>query len=193
MAKQEVVVFHSAYGLRPAVLEWAEQLRRAGHTVHTPDLYDGEVFSDRMDAVRKIQELGFEGMLARAQSAVSELRDDLFYAGFSNGGAAAELIAAARPGARGAILIHAPLPIRDLGWERWPSSVPVQVHFADKDPLRNQAVIDTLAQKVRTSGAAFQQYDYSAPGHLFADPGMPAYNAEAAALMLERALEFLEQ
>src|SRR6267154_2618987 len=188
----EIVLFHSAYGLRPAVLQWAERLREAGHTVHAPDLYDGEVFSDRMDAVRKIQELGFDGLLTRVAEAIRGLRSDLFYAGFSNGGACAELLAATRPGARGAILMHAPLPIRDLGWKSWPSSVPVQVHFADRDPLRDQRVIDALAGRVRSSGAVFEQYDYSVPGHLFADPDMPAYNAEAADLMFRSVLEFLK-
>ena len=189
--KQEIVLFHSAYGLRPGVLQWAERLRHIGYTVHTPDLYDGEVFSDRMAAVRKIQELGFEKLLARSQAAVSHLCSDLVYAGFSNGGACAELVAATRPGARGAILMHAPLPIRDLGWKTWPSTVPVQVHFAEKDPLRNAKVIDALAGRVRASGAAFQQHDYPTSGHLFADPDMPAYDATAADLMFERVVEFL--
>jgi len=189
--RHEIVLFHSAYGLRPGVLQFAEKLRAAGHTVHTPDLYDGEVFSDRMDAVRKIQELGFDGMLARARAAVENLPNDLIYAGFSNGGAAAELLAATRPGARGAILMHAPLPIRDLGWKTWPATAPVQVHFAQGDPLRNEQVIVSLANRIRASGAAFQQIDYSASGHLFADPDMPAYDAPAADLMLQNVLEFL--
>jgi len=189
---QEIVLFHSAYGLRPGVLEWAERLRHIGHRVHTPDLYDGEVFSDRMAAVRKIQELGFDELLARSQAAVSHLRSELVYAGFSNGGACAELVAATRPGARGAILMHAPLPIRDLGWKTWPSTVPVQVHFAEKDPLRNEKVIDALAVRVRASGAGFQQHDYPASGHLFADPDMPAYDATSADLMFERVVEFLK-
>lgn len=189
--QQEIVLFHSAYGLRPAVLQWAQRLRNAGCTVHTPDLYDGDVFSDRMDAIRKIQQLGFDGMLARAQQSVAHLRSDLFYAGFSNGGVCAELLGATRPGACGSILMHAPLPIRDLGWQSWPATVPVQVHFADKDPLRDQRVIDTLAARVRASGATFQQHDYSAPGHLFADPGMPAYDADAAEQMFNHVLEFL--
>ncbi|SRR6266481_2729601 len=177
--KQEIVLFHSANGLRPGVLQWAQRLRHVGHTVHTPDLYDGEVFSDRMAAVRKIQELGFDKLLARGQEAVSHLRGDLVYAGFSNGGACAELVAATRPGARGAILMHAPLPIRDLGWKKWPSTVPVQVHFAAKDPLRNEKVIDALAGRVGASGAPFQLHDYPTSGHLFADPDMPAYEATA--------------
>jgi len=185
-------LFHSAYGLRPGVLQWAERLRHAGHTVHTPDLYDGEVFSDRMAAVRKIQELGFDEMLNRSVASVSHLRSDLVYAGFSNGGACAELLAATRPGARGAILMHAPLPIRDLGWKTWPATVPVQVHFAEQDPLRNEAAIDALATRVRASGASFQHHDYAASGHLFADPDMPAFSAAAADLMFQRVIEFLE-
>lgn len=190
-SKSEIVLFHSAYGLRPGVLQWAQRLRDAGCIVHTPDLYDGEVFYDRMDAVRKIQELGFDGMLERSQASVSHLGSELFYAGFSNGGACAELLAATRPGARGAILMHAPLPIRDLGWKTWPATVPVQVHFAEKDPLRDQKGIDSLASRVRASGATFQQYDYAASGHLFADPDAPAYDAAATELMFQRVLEFL--
>ena len=48
-------------------------------------------------------------------------------------------------------------------------TVPVQSHFAEKDPLRDQKVINSFASRVRTSGATFQQYDYTASGHLFAD------------------------
>jgi len=189
---QEVVVYHSAYGLRPAVIEFADKLRLAGHIVHTPDLYDGEVFSDRNEVVRKIQELGFDKLLERAAAAVEKLPHSLVYAGFSNGGACAELLAATRPGARGAILMHAPLMVRDLGWKVWPSNVPVQVHFADKDPIRNQAVVDALGVKVRQSGSNFEQFDYDAPGHLFSDSALPAYDANAAELMTTRVLDFLD-
>lgn len=187
----EVVVYHSAYGLRPAILEFADQVRAAGYIVHTPDLYDGEVFSDRSDAVRKIQEMGFDRLLERAVAAATPLTHDLVYAGFSNGGICAELLAATRADARGAILIPSPLTVRDLGWKQWPSNVPVQVHFADKDPLRNQAVIDALRTKVCQSGSSFEQFNYDAPGHLFADPAFPAYDANAADLMTKRVLEFL--
>ena len=189
---QEVVVYHSAYGLRPAVTDFADRLRMAGHSVHTPDLYDGEVFSDRNAAVRKIQELGFDKLLERAVAAVEKLPPTLVYAGFSNGGVCAELLAASRPGARGAILMHAPLMVRDLGWKLWPPNVHVQVHFADKDPIRNQALVDAFGLKVRQSGANFEQFDYDAPGHLFADPAFPAYNATAAELMTTRVLAFLD-
>ena len=192
-SRKEIVLFHSAYGLKPGVLQWAERLRSVGHTVHTPDLYDGEVFSfsNRMDAVRKIQEVGFDGVLARSQAAVSHLPNDLVYAGYSNGAACAELLAAIRPGARGAILMHGPLPIRDLGWEGWPATVPVQVHFAEKDPRRDQKVIERLAERVRSSGTAFEVHDYPGSGHLFAEPDMPDYDANAAEAMFQSVVKFL--
>lgn len=34
----EVVLYHHAQGLTGGVLDFAEDLRRAGHTVHVPDL-----------------------------------------------------------------------------------------------------------------------------------------------------------
>src|SRR5262249_53846089 len=145
-----------------------------------------------MGGVRKIQELGFDGVLERSQAAVSHLRSDLVYAGFSNGGACAELLAATRPGARGAILMHAPLPIRDLGWKSWPATAPVQVHFGQGAPRRDERVIASLASRVRASGAAFEHHDYATSGHLFADSGTPDYDAAAADLMFQRVLDFLK-
>ncbi|MFE9009019.1 hypothetical protein ACFYOY_44120 [Streptomyces sp. NPDC007875] len=40
----EVLVFHHGHGLTAGIREFAEHLRRAGHTVHIPDLYEGWVF-----------------------------------------------------------------------------------------------------------------------------------------------------
>jgi dienelactone hydrolase len=40
----EVVLFHHAQGLTPGIVAWAGELRQAGHTVHTPDLFDGRTF-----------------------------------------------------------------------------------------------------------------------------------------------------
>ena len=44
----QVVVFHSAYGLRHAEAGAAARLRAAGHDVITPDLYDGQTASTWM-------------------------------------------------------------------------------------------------------------------------------------------------
>jgi dienelactone hydrolase len=46
LARIEVVLFHSAYGLTPGVRRWADRLRAVGYAAHTPDLYDGDVFEE---------------------------------------------------------------------------------------------------------------------------------------------------
>ena len=40
-----MVLFHHALGLTPGVVAFADDLRRAGHTVHTPDLFEGRTFT----------------------------------------------------------------------------------------------------------------------------------------------------
>ena len=40
----EVVLFHHVQGLTPGIVRFADELRAAGHTVHTPDLFDARTF-----------------------------------------------------------------------------------------------------------------------------------------------------
>ena len=40
----EVLLFHHAQGQTEGFMAFAAELRRAGHTVHTPDLFDGRTF-----------------------------------------------------------------------------------------------------------------------------------------------------
>lgn len=134
----EVVLFHSVLGLRPGVIAAADRLRAAGHTVHTPDYYDGEVFDDLGEGMRKEDALGYQEIARRARESVSGLSGELVFAGFSLGAVHAELLAASRPGALGAVLMHSAVPVEELseffGVEHWPEGVPVQVHYAADDP-----------------------------------------------------------
>jgi dienelactone hydrolase len=45
----ELILFHHAQGLTDGVRAFADELRAAGHDVHTPDLYEGMTFA-RPDA-----------------------------------------------------------------------------------------------------------------------------------------------
>ena len=111
----EVVLFHSVLGLRPAVIAAADRLRAAGHTVHAPDLFDGEAFDDLEDGMRKENALGDAEIFRRAREAVADLPTRLVFAGFSMGAVHAELLAASRPGALGAVLMHGAVPVEGLG------------------------------------------------------------------------------
>jgi dienelactone hydrolase len=192
----EIVLFHSALGLRPGVASAADRLREAGHSVHVPDFYDGEVFEDLDDGLRKRDELGVAEILRRAREAVARLPAGLVFAGFSLGNDPAELLAAERPGARGALLIHGAVPIEafsEFGVERWPVGVPVQVHYAAEDPWVEAEEVAALGDAVRGAGASFEEHSYPGSGHLFADPGLPEYDRASSEAMWRRALAFLDR
>ncbi|MGH7776534.1 MAG: dienelactone hydrolase family protein [Candidatus Dormibacterales bacterium] len=189
----EVVLFHSVLGMRPGMHLAADRLRRGGHLVHMPDLYEGHAAFDAYEPAMEFQDsLGFPELTARAAGAVAGLRDELFFAGFSAGGALAEYFAASRAGARGAILVAAALPVRGLGLAAWPAAVPAQVHYAKDDPFREQPELEEFTREVRAAGAHFELHEYPGSGHLFADPDLTAeYDPALADLMWSRVLEFL--
>jgi len=192
----EVVLFHSALGLRPGVAAAADRLREAGHTVHTPDYYDGEVFDDLDDGLRKRDELGYAEIARRAKEAVAELPAGLVFAGFSLGVVPAELLAAGRPGALGAVLMHAAVPVEgfsEFGVERWPAGMPIQAHYAAEDPWVEAEEVAVLEEDVRRAGARFEAHTYPGSGHLFADPDLPEYDPSSSDLMWRRVLEFLSR
>ncbi len=192
----EVVLFHSALGLRPGVAAAADRLREAGHTVHTPDYYDGEVFDDLDEGLRKRDELGYAEIARRAKEAVAELPAGLVFAGFSLGVVPAELLAAGRPGALGAVLMHSAVPVEgfsEFGVERWPAGVPAQVHYAAEDPWVEVPEVTSLRDAVRQAGARFEAHTYPGSGHLFTDPDLPEYDSSSSNLMWRRVLEFLSR
>jgi dienelactone hydrolase len=182
----EIVLFHSALGLRPGVHAFADRLRAAGHTVHTPDYFDGEQFDDLDAGVAKRDALGIEEIGRRGVAAVDGLPEDLVYAGFSLGTGPAQLLAQTRPGARAALLLHGALPAAALG-APWPEDVPLAVHTMEGDPW-----VDLDAARALTAEAADGELHlYPGDGHLFADPDLPEYDRAAADRMLHSSLEFL--
>jgi len=193
----EVVLFHSVLGLRPGVTA-AERLRAVGHEVNTPDLYDGEVFDDLDEGMRKEDALGYREIARRAREAVAGLPEGLVYAGFSMGVTHAEVLAAERPGAMGAVLMAGAVPVEALGEyfgiERWPEGVPVQVHYAADDPwVEADGEVAPLGEAVRRAGATFEEYVYPGSGHLFADPDLSEYDHASSEKMWRRVLAFLER
>src|SRR4028118_611954 len=130
----ELLLFHHAHGLTAGVRDFAETLTRAGHVVHVPDLYDGNVFDDLEEGLAYARKLGFESILERGRAAAEGHPHDLVYAGFSLGVMPAQMLAQTRPGAKGALLFHSCIPTAEFG-AQWPEGVPVQIHGMDADPF----------------------------------------------------------
>src|SRR5438105_4029796 len=130
----EVLLFHHALGLTSGCRSFADELRAAGHVVHTPDLYEGKTFTDLADGVRHAEkEIGFNEIIERGRGAADGLPNELVYAGFSLGVLPAQMLAQTRSGAKGALLFYACVPTKYFG--PWPADVPVQIHGMDADPI----------------------------------------------------------
>lgn len=184
----EVLLFHHAHGVTEGVRAFAQELRDAGHEVHVPDLYDGEVFATNAEGITHAQMVGVEEIVARGLRAAAGLQPSLVYAGMSLGVMPAQQLAQTRPGARGALLLHGCISVETFG--TWPDGVPVQVHGAADDPWMAEGDLEA-AQELASRVADAELFVYPGDGHLFADPSVPDYDADAATLLTRRVLEFL--
>ena len=186
----EVVLFHHAQGLTPGVIAFADELRRAGHTVHTPDLFDGRTFDSLDEGMRYAEEIGFPEVIGRGVRAVEGLPAELVYAGFSLGVLPAQMLAQTRPGARGALLFYSCVPVSEFG-SAWPDGVPAQVHGMDADPIFvGEGDIDAARELVEQAKDA-ELFLYPGDQHYFADSSLPSYDPDATALLVRRVLDFL--
>jgi dienelactone hydrolase len=130
----EVVLYHHVQGLTEGVQSFADELRQAGHTVHTPDLFDGRTFDTIDEGMAFAGGAGFGALAERGVAAAQLINPEAVYAGFSFGVMVAQQLAQTRPGARGALLMYSCLPVSEFG-DAWPEGVPVQVHGKDHDPF----------------------------------------------------------
>jgi dienelactone hydrolase len=187
-----VAVFHSALGVTPGLVDFAEDLRMAGHEVTVVDQYDGRVFNDYEEASAFVDEVGFPALMARAIAGVADLPDGFVAIGFSNGAGMAEFVAANRL-VEGVVMLGGALPLEMIGIA-WPIDVPAQIHTTVGDPRREEDAIDSVAKAVDDAGGGVEVFDYPGSGHLFADSSRPdEYQPAEARLMLRRIKAFLDR
>lgn len=184
----EVLLFHHALGLTPGCLAFADDLRGAGHVVHTPDLYDGRIFGGLDAGVAHAQQLGFGTVIERGRRAAESLSGAIVYAGFSLGVMPAQALAQTRSGAKGALLLHSAVPLAEFGGGRWPDGVPLQIHTMAGDEWGDVDVARALAATI----ADAQLYLYPGDRHLFTDRSLPDYDEGAATLVMQRVMDFLD-
>lgn len=191
----ELVLFHHIQGLTEGVVAFADELRRAGHTVHTPDVFGGRTFETLDEGEAYAKEVGFQVLQDSAERAAADLPSELVYVGFSLGVGPAQKLAQTRPGARGALLVHSCMPITgEWAFGPWPDGVPVQIHGMDHDPyFAEEGDLDAARELVETVGPSAELFVYPGDQHLFADSSLSSYDAEAAGLLTERVLAFLDR
>lgn len=181
-----IVLFHSAYGLRPAVLAAAERLRGAGHRVQAPDLYDGLVASTVEDACALRDRLGREELLRRGRAAVHHASSGTVLAGLSLGASLALRVAASDARFTRLLLLH--------GVTDPPAALPapwfVQAHLSEDDPWAPRSEVAGWRLALERLGATIELHHYRA-GHLFTDPDLPDYDPRVAAAAWSRAESFL--
>jgi dienelactone hydrolase len=190
----EVLLFHHAQGLTPGIVAFADELRAVGHTVHTPDLFDGRTFGSIDEGMAHIKEVGFDELRARGVRLADDYPSGLVYGGFSFGETIAQELAQTRSGAKGALLFYSCIPISgEWAFGPWPDGVPVQIHGMDNDPFfvgeGDVEAAREIVEKVDDAELCL----YPGDQHYFADSSLPSYDAEATALLTKRVLEFLRR
>ncbi len=186
----EIVLFHHVMGLTPGIGDFADQLRSAGHVVHTPDLFGAQTFPTLEEGMAYASQVGFDTILGRGVTEADALGPELVYAGFSMGVMPAQQLAQTREGARGALFFDSCLPVTEFG-DGWPQGVPVQVHGMDADPIfAGEGDLDAARALVESTEQG-ELYLYPGDVHVFADSSLPTYDQSAAELMTGRVLTFL--
>lgn len=185
----EVLLFHHALGPTEGLHAFADELRRAGHTVHTPDLFEGRTFGSIEEGVAHAGEIGWDEVMARGDRAAESLTNELVYGGFSLGVVPAQKLAQTRAGARGALFFSSCIPVAEFGG--WPADVPAQIHGMDADPIfMDEGDVDAARELVESADHA-ELFLYPGDQHYFADSSLPSYDAAATKLLTERVLDFL--
>lgn len=198
----DVLFLHSALGLRPAGVAFADRLRAAGHTVSVPDLFDGRVFDGGKAGYDEA--MAFVGahrpeIAARVDEAYAALSGPVVVAGASMGASHAQRLAVTQDRVAGALLIAGggcyPDFVDEAPWaDSWRAGTPLALHWMIDDAWMDREPLVGLIERATRAGSDVSDYVYPGAGHLFFDDGLPEeYDEVAAGLLDVRAQGFLSR
>ncbi|MFF9086421.1 dienelactone hydrolase family protein [Streptomyces sp. NPDC014991] len=179
--------FHSVLGLRPVDLLAAERLRRAGHAVVSPDLFDGATAATLDQGFRLLDRIGWATVARRARQSLGGMPDETVLTGVSMGAGVVGEVWPERPAAAGVLLLHA---TADLPASARPG-LRVQLHAAEPDDFAPPERVAALHRAARERRVDLKVFRYPGAGHLYTDPGLPDHDPAAAELTWRRVLDFL--
>jgi dienelactone hydrolase len=185
----EILLFHSELGLTEGARGIAARLGAAGHTVHTPDLFEGRTFCGLGEGRAFAADLGEATLLDRAHRAFDDHDTATAFIGLGLGAVPAYNLAQTQPTARACITVSAALPV-DRFAPGWPAGVALDLHLKSEDPWAQD---EDLPVARALGGVTAELYEYTGPEHLFIEDGHPDYDESSTNLMAARMLETLER
>ncbi|WP_062076552.1 dienelactone hydrolase family protein [Demequina globuliformis] len=182
----EILLFHHAHGLTDGLCAFADRLRGDGHTVHTPDTYSGRVFDNLDEGIAFAATIGRDAVAHVAMRSARTFSHADVAMGFSMGTMQAQLVAQHVRRMRGCVLMGGAANPDHLG-SSWRPQVPLQVHVADPDDWCTAEEVEVLHR----SAPHAEVFTYADKGHMFVDPSLDDYDADAADRFEERVLAWL--
>lgn len=190
-----VVVIQEWWGLNDQIRGVADRLAHAGYLALVPDLYRGKKTAEEEEAHHLMTGLNFgDAATQDVRGAVQYLKTraaKVGCVGFCMGGALTLAASCFVEGLACAVPFYGvpSTPLDAFAKVR----TPIQAHFAKKDDWAKPEKAEQIQAKVRSGGGHMDLFVYDA-GHAFMRDGDPShYDADAAKLAWDRALEFLKK
>lgn len=190
--ERPVLVLHAWWGLNDDVRRFGDDLGRAGHPAHAPDLYGGRRTQDpkQAETLRKgmdRKELNddlvssLDGLLAETSA------ERVGVVGFSVGASWAVSLAKYRPHQVDKVVLYYG---KGTGSLDRITDTTFLAHLAESDPnVKNFA---GFRKNLEAEGLTLEEYSYPGTTHWFAEPSVSdAFDEQAAGLAFRRTLEFL--
>lgn len=182
-----IALFHSVLGLRRVELLAAERLRRAGHEVVTPDLFDRRTAATVDKGFQLIERMSWKTVIDRARQALTGMPDRTVLTGVSMGAGVVAELWPERPDTAGVLLLHATATL--------PASarpgLRMQVHAAEPDDFAPPEQVAALRRAAAEKRIQLEIFRYPGVGHFYTDLELPDHDPTAAELTWHRVLDFL--
>jgi carboxymethylenebutenolidase len=186
-----VVVIQEWWGINDQIKGVADKLVGLGYRALVPDLYKGKVTLDAAEAKHLMTNLNFgEAVSQDIRGAAQYLQSSakVGVLGFCMGGALTVLAAVFLKEIAAAVSWYGFPPEQAADVKT--ISIPLQLHFAEKDASFSPEGARALEAKLREAKVNFESYWYDA-AHAFGNETGPNYNAAAAKLAWDRTIAFL--
>ena len=187
-----VVVIQEWWGINDQIKGVADKLVGLGYRALVPDLYKGKVTLDAAEAKHLMNNLNFgEAVSQDIRGAAQYLKQSsakVGVLGFCMGGALTVLAAVFLKEIAAAVSWYGFPPEQAADVKT--ISIPLQLHFAEKDASFSPENARALEAKLREAKINFEPYWYDAE-HAFGNETGPKYNPAAAKLAWDRTIAFL--